>query len=135
MIVSKGKTAVLRRTIKHHYGTKPSESVSIGSRVSVRPTIAADRQAVAVNLKMSLTNLVSEKPLQTTTLSLVDELTIPVGHTAVLGGWKRLSEGRIEFGPPVATKKAPSAKNHIRNVNYKKSTENVLIFVTATLVE
>ena len=64
-----------------------------------------------------------------------EELTIPTGHTAVLGGWKQLSAGRIEYGPPVAESKASSGKHHIRKVSCNRAVENVLILIRVTLAD
>jgi Flp pilus assembly secretin CpaC len=68
-----------------------------------------------------------------TTLSMQGELTIPDGGTALLGGWKRVSEGRNEFGPPVLSK-VPYANRLFKNVGYAKVTENVLVMVTARII-
>jgi hypothetical protein len=133
-VVSDGKTAVWRRTRQHSSGTSPIESISTGYKVAIQPTVVAGR-GVALKMKLSLTCLDAEKPLRTTTLSLRDELTIPAGHTVLLGGWKRLSEGRVEYGPPVTRGETASGDRPVPKASYKRSTENVLILVTATIVE
>lgn len=127
-VVSNGKTAVWERTHKHPCGTTSSESVSSGYKVSILPRIVDDRRAVALKLKLSLTNPDAE------TLSLTDELTIPAGHTVVLGGWKRVTEGRNEYGPPVVSN-IPYVGRLFRKVGYQRVTEKVLVLVTATLVD
>lgn len=135
LIVSNGKTAVWRCTGEQYIGTSKSKSVTTGDEISVRPTITTEGRAVAIALKASMRSLTTEKPLRITTLSLEDELTIPTGHTAVLGGWKRLSAGRIEFGPPVAGSKASSGKHHIQKASYTRAAENVLILIRVTLAD
>lgn len=68
-----------------------------------------------------------------TTLSMQGELTIPDGGTALLGRWKRVSEGRNEFGPPVLSK-VPYANRLFKTVGYAKVTESVLVMVTARII-
>lgn len=68
-----------------------------------------------------------------TTLAMQGELTIPDGGTALLGGWKRLSEGRCEYGPPVLSK-IPYVNRLFKTVGYSRSVENVLVMVTARIV-
>ncbi len=135
LIVSNGKTAVWRCTGEEYIGTNKSERVTTGDEISIRPTITADRRAVAIALKTSMRSLASAEPLAITTLSLEDELTIPTGHTAVLGGWKQLSAGRIEYGPPVAGSKASSGKHHLQKASYTRAPESVLILIRVTLPE
>jgi type II secretory pathway component GspD/PulD (secretin) len=144
ILVSNGKTAVVRCLEKRPLAnpvrqTEPiaycpkSETLSTGYELSVRPKITSDRRAVTLDLKTALNSLNSEELPRTTTLSLESKLTIPAGGTVLLGGWKRLSEGRREYGPP-ALSKVPYVNRLFRNVGYTKATENVLVMVTASIV-
>lgn len=140
-----------------------TETFSTGFELVVQPTILKERGAVAVKVKTGLRSLDGEKPslfpvvvpvtpvskdgkplkpvvftqyLQQprfTTLSMQGELTIPDGGSALLGGWKRVSEGRCEYGPPVLSK-VPYVNRLFKNVGYSKSVENVLVMVTARIV-
>jgi Flp pilus assembly secretin CpaC len=140
-----------------------TETFSTGFELEVQPTILKDKHAVAVKVKTGLTCLDGEKPSlfpvvvpvtpvgkdgkaqqpvvftqflqqpRLTTLSMQGELTIPDGRSVLLGGWKRLSEGRVEYGPPVLSK-VPYVNRLFKNVGYTKATENVLVMVTARIV-
>jgi type II secretory pathway component GspD/PulD (secretin) len=59
--------------------------------------------------------------------------TIPDGGTVVLGGLKRMSEGRNEFGPPVLSK-IPYLNRLFRNQAFGKETESLLIMVTPRII-
>jgi type II secretory pathway component GspD/PulD (secretin) len=134
VIVSNGKTAVMRCLHEEPLGSAQKGSVATGYEISLQPQIAADGRAIALDLKTSLCSRDSEKSARLTTLSLEDQLSIPAGHTAVLGGWKRLSEGRIEYGGPPAIGKVPYLNRLFKNVGYTRATENVLVLVTASIV-
>jgi type II secretory pathway component GspD/PulD (secretin) len=139
-----------------------NEAVSTGFELSIRPRVTADRRAVSMHLETSLTSLDSEavplvpvvipvtpagekgagKPAvltqylqqpRFTTLALDKELTIPDGGTVLVGGWKRLTERRQEYGPPVLSK-VPYVNRLFKKVGYSRSSENVLVMVTARIV-
>ncbi len=140
-----------------------SEVFSTGYKLTARPNITADQGAIALKLKASLTNLESEKapvfpvvipvmavgkdgkpdkPVvctqdlqqpQINTLAVAGELTIPDGGTVLLGGWKRLVEGRCEFGPPVVSK-IPYVNRLFRTTGYTRAKENVFVMVTARII-
>jgi type II secretory pathway component GspD/PulD (secretin) len=66
-------------------------------------------------------------------VSVTTTATIPDGGTVVLGGMKRLSEGRNEFGPPILSK-IPYIDRLFRNQAYGKETESLLIMVTPRII-
>lgn len=68
-----------------------------------------------------------------TQLSVQTEVRIPDGGTVVLGGLKRMSEARTEFGPPVLSK-IPYVNRLFKNVGYGKETESLLIMITARII-
>ncbi len=139
-----------------------NEIITTGLKLSIQPKIRADQRAVAVNLKATLTSLDSDKvPLfpivipaaasaesgkrstpmtqyiqqpRITTLAMQEELIIPEGGTVLVGGWKRLNESRMEYGPPSPVSKIPYLNRLFTNVSYGRSKENILIMVTATIV-
>jgi Flp pilus assembly secretin CpaC len=140
-----------------------NETITTGLKMSMRPRIAADRRTIALNLKTTITNLDNdnvpmfpvvtpimpvdkngkpEKPVvftqylqqpQISTMALKHDLSIPNGGTVLFGGWKRISEGRNEYGPPVLSK-VPYVNRLFKNVSYTRSKENVLVMVTAKIV-
>jgi type II secretory pathway component GspD/PulD (secretin) len=67
------------------------------------------------------------------TVNITTTVTIPDGGTVVLGGLKRMSEGRNEFGPPVLSK-IPYIDRLFRNVGYGRDVESILIMVTPRII-
>jgi type II secretory pathway component GspD/PulD (secretin) len=66
-------------------------------------------------------------------INITTTATVPDGGTVVLGGLKRLSEGRNEFGPPVLSK-IPWINRLFRNQAYGKEVESLLIMVTPRII-
>jgi type II secretory pathway component GspD/PulD (secretin) len=60
-------------------------------------------------------------------------VNVPDGGTVVMGGLKRLSEGRNEFGPPVLSK-IPYINRLFKNVGYGREAESLLIMVTPRII-
>jgi Flp pilus assembly secretin CpaC len=67
------------------------------------------------------------------TVSVVTTVMVPDGGTVLLGGLKRLSEGRNEFGPPVLSK-IPYLDRLFRNVGYGREVENLMMMVTPRVI-
>ncbi len=60
-------------------------------------------------------------------------VAVPDGGTVLMGGLKRLSEGRNEFGPPVLSK-IPYLNRLFKNTAYGRSAESLLIMVTPRII-
>ena len=60
-------------------------------------------------------------------------VVVPDGGTVLLGGLKRLSEGRNEFGPPILSK-IPYINRLFKNVGYGRETESILMMVTPRII-
>src|SRR5215475_15113308 len=56
-------------------------------------------------------------------ISVQTTVMVPDGGTVLLGGLKRMSEGRNEFGPPVLSK-IPYLDRLFRNVGYGREVQN-----------
>ncbi len=67
------------------------------------------------------------------TVSVVTTVMVPDGGTVLLGGLKRLSEGRNEYGPPVLSK-IPYLDRLFRNVGYGREVENLMMMVTPRVI-
>ncbi len=67
------------------------------------------------------------------TVSVVTTVAVPDGGTVLLGGLKRLSEGRNEFGPPVLSK-IPYLDRLFRNVGYGREVQNLMMMVTPRII-
>jgi general secretion pathway protein D len=58
---------------------------------------------------------------------------VPDGGTVLMGGLKRLSEGRNEFGPPVLSK-IPYINRLFKNTGYGREAESLMIMVTPRII-
>ncbi len=67
------------------------------------------------------------------TVNVQTTVAVPDGGTVLMGGLKRLSEGRTEFGPPILSK-VPYIDRLFKNVGYGKETESLLIMVTPRII-
>jgi type II secretory pathway component GspD/PulD (secretin) len=68
-----------------------------------------------------------------TRVSVNTTVAVPDGGTVLMGGLKRLSEGRNEYGPPVISK-IPYLSRLFRNIGYGRSAESLLIMVTPRII-
>jgi type II secretory pathway component GspD/PulD (secretin) len=68
-----------------------------------------------------------------TTVSIRTTVAVPDGGTVLMGGLKRLSEGRNEFGPPILSK-IPFIDRLYKNVGYGREAESLLIMVTPRII-
>jgi general secretion pathway protein D len=60
-------------------------------------------------------------------------VAVPDGGTVLMGGLKRLSEGRNEYGPPILSK-IPYINRLFKNVGYGRSAESLLMMVTPRII-
>lgn len=131
--------------------------------LTIQAVISGDRRFVRLSLAPSLANVVNGEvnlfPVVTPIFPLFDgtatgqpvvftqfiqqprltrvavntTVAVPDGGTVLMGGLKRLSEGRNEFGPPVLSK-IPYLSRLFRNVGYGRSAESLLIMVTPRII-
>jgi type II secretory pathway component GspD/PulD (secretin) len=137
--------------------------VSIGVSLTIQAVITADRRFVRMSLAPTLTNqlpgAIGTFPLvvpvftafdgvQTgqpvvftqfiqqpnfTTVGVLTTVAVPDGGTVLMGGLKRLSEARSEYGPPILSK-VPIINRLFKNVGYGRDTESLLIMVTPRII-
>jgi type II secretory pathway component GspD/PulD (secretin) len=135
----------------------------LGTNLFMQAVISGDRRFVRLSLQPSMTNLVNGEvnlfPVVTPIFPLFDgtatgqpvvftqfvqqphitrvfvqtTVAVPDGGTVLMGGLKRLSEGRNEFGPPVIGK-IPYLSRLFRNIGYGRSAESLLIMVTPRII-
>jgi type II secretory pathway component GspD/PulD (secretin) len=67
------------------------------------------------------------------TISVSTSVAVPDGGTVLLGGLKRLSEGRNEFGPPILSK-IPYINRLFKNVGYGREVQNLMMMVTPRII-
>src|SRR5262249_33907866 len=67
------------------------------------------------------------------TITANTTVAVPDGGTVLLGGLKRLSEGRNEFGPPILSK-IPIINRLFKNVGYGRAAEGLLMMVTPRII-
>jgi type II secretory pathway component GspD/PulD (secretin)/tetratricopeptide (TPR) repeat protein len=140
-----------------------SPFVTGGVSLTMSAVISADRRFVRLSLSPTLTNLASAQvnlfPITTfitpvfeggatgqpipftqylqqpnfNNISVNTTVNVPDGGTVLLGGLKRLSEGRNEFGPPILSK-IPYINRLFKNVGYGRETESLLMMVTPRII-
>jgi type II secretory pathway component GspD/PulD (secretin) len=69
----------------------------------------------------------------TNIINIDTTVSVPDGGTVVMGGLKRLSESRSEYGPPILSK-IPYINRLFKNVGYGRSAESLLIMVTPRII-
>jgi type II secretory pathway component GspD/PulD (secretin) len=139
------------------------QNLATGSTITIQAVISADRRFVRMSLTPMLTNLASAvvplfpivTPVTTTfdgnfqgapvlftqfiqqpvtsTISVNTTVSVPDGGTVLMGGLKRLSEGRNEFGPPILSK-LPYINRLFKNVGYGREVESLMIMVTPRII-
>jgi type II secretory pathway component GspD/PulD (secretin)/tetratricopeptide (TPR) repeat protein len=67
------------------------------------------------------------------TITVMTSVAVPDGGTVLMGGLKRLSEGRNEFGPPVISK-IPYINRLFKNVGYGREVESLMLMVTPRIM-
>jgi len=68
-----------------------------------------------------------------TTMNIQTTVVCPDGGTVLLGGLKKLSEGRNEFGPPFLSK-IPYLNRLFKNVGIGRETQHIMIMVTPRII-
>lgn len=67
------------------------------------------------------------------TITVMTTVAVPDGGTVLMGGLKRLSEGRNEYGPPVLSK-IPYLNRLFKNVAYGREVESLMLMVTPRII-
>lgn len=134
-----------------------------GLTMILQPIVSADRRFVRLGVTQSINNLASATvplfpivvPLfpdfngggtgepvlitqfiqlpVTTGLTVTTDVLVPDGGTVMMGGFKRLSEGRNEYGPPVLSK-IPYLNRLFRNEGFSRETESLMMMVTPRII-
>ncbi len=68
-----------------------------------------------------------------TFVTVTTTVSVPDGGTVLLGGIKRLSEGRNEFGVPMLSK-IPYVNRLFRNVGIGRETQSLMMMVTPRII-
>ena len=67
------------------------------------------------------------------TTSVTTTVSVPDGGTVLLGGIKRLREGRNEFGVPILSK-IPYINRLFKNVGMGRTTDSLMLMVTPRII-
>jgi len=135
----------------------------VGTNITIQAVISADRRFVRLSVPVTLTNMIPGPvnafpvvvPIFTsiegnqagqpvtftqyiqqpgfTQVNVQTTVMVPDGGTVLMGGMKRLSEARSEYGPPILSK-VPYINRLFKNVGYGRSTESLLIMVTPRII-
>jgi type II secretory pathway component GspD/PulD (secretin) len=135
------------------------EDVAVGTRMTARPVISADRRLVTVDLDVHMNKLDDPEadmiPItlphgpetdgeQSPAMQLVQRprisrfgldttITVPDGGTALISGWKREHGVRTENGVPMLSD-IPYFGRLFKNMGYSREKECVLMLVTPHIV-
>jgi general secretion pathway protein D len=66
-------------------------------------------------------------------VTVTTTVSVPDGGTVLLGGIKRLSEGRNEFGVPILSK-VPYVNRLFKNVGIGRETQSLMMMVTPRII-
>ncbi len=135
------------------------EQIPDGVTLNVTPVVTADRRYVRLTLAPSFTviqgvdtfsfgagavgggglgggatdlNTTIQQPILSTT-TVITTVTVPDGGTVLLGGVKRLTEQRLEFGTPILSK-TPLINRLFRNIGIGRSTDSLMLMVTPRII-
>ncbi len=102
-------------------------------RLSINPTvITIDPNIPTFELDVGFGPQLVQQPI-TQILQVQTTVSVPDGGTILLGGIKRLSEGRNEFGPPILNK-LPYINRLFKNVGYGREASSVMFMVTPHII-
>jgi len=113
-------------------------------QLSLQAVVSADRRYVRLSLLPIITQVSAGgtfQPIPGITLQqptinqffVSTTVSVPDGGTILLGGIKRLSEGRNEFGPPILSK-IPYINRLFRNTSYGRETRSLMLMVTPRII-
>ncbi len=135
------------------------EDIPVGTRMTARPVISADRRSVDVYLDVHMNKLddpeadmipitlphgpekdgeqtpatqLVQRP-RISTFGLDNTFTIPDGGTALISGWKREHGVRTQSGSPVLSE-IPYLGRLFKNMGYTREKECVLMLVTPRIL-
>jgi type II secretory pathway component GspD/PulD (secretin) len=139
-----------------------NEEIETGVKLSLRPTVSADRRYVRLEVNAKLTELEPHVPLmpvttmvaptfeggaqgppvpftqfiqqpKVNTSAMEGTVCLMDGKTALLYGGKRVREVRSEYGPPVLSK-IPYVNRLFKNVGIGHEEESLLVMVTPRVI-
>jgi general secretion pathway protein D len=105
--------------------TNTSESESTGGTGGDSSSSDDDRTTTSDGVTVQLPNF--------SFVSVVTTVSVPDGGTVLLGGIKRLSEGRNEFGVPILSK-LPYINRLFKNVGIGRETQSLMMMVTPRII-
>lgn len=106
-----------------------STSASKGS--NDEPSVTDERESVANSEKIS-TGTTIQQPI-VSSFQVSTTVNVPDGGTVMLGGIKRLSEGRTEGGVPILSK-IPYIKRLFTNASVGRETTSLMMMVTPRII-
>ncbi|REK17213.1 MAG: general secretion pathway protein GspD [Planctomycetota bacterium] len=93
---------------------------------------AGDSEAIAEEVTLTNDGVTVQLP-NFSFVSVVTTVSVPDGGTVLLGGIKRLSEGRNEFGVPLLSK-LPYLNRLFKNVGIGRETQSLMMMVTPRII-
>jgi len=80
---------------------------------------------------ITFTQLIQQPVIQSVTVQTT--VAVPDGGTVLMGGLKRLSEARNEYGPPILSK-IPYINRLFRNTGYGREATSLLMMITPRII-
>jgi general secretion pathway protein D len=104
---------------------KLSESESTGGPLGDSSSADGDATVISDGVTVQLPNV--------SLVTVTTTVSVPDGGTVLLGGVKRLSEGRNEFGVPMLSK-LPYINRLFKNVGIGRETQSLMMMVTPRII-
>ena len=124
-------TLVRIETFKFYGDDSESEETST-TRGDDTSAVSSDPRATSKTVTTARSGITIQQPI-TATFSVSTTVTCPDGGTVLLGGIKRLSEGRVEAGTPILNK-IPYIQRLFANTSIGRDTQSIMIMVTPRII-
>ena len=110
-----------------------SSTTTTNTSNSNATTSGGDDSTAATNNATTSSNGVTVQLPSFSFVTVTTTVSVPDGGTVLLGGIKRLSEGRNEFGVPILSK-LPYINRLFKNVGIGRETESLMMMVTPRII-
>jgi general secretion pathway protein D len=125
-------TTLVRTETFKYFGDEVSTEETETTRGGDEATTTTDPRSDAKKTTTSRSGITIQQPVWAT-FSVSTTVSCPDGGTVMLGGIKRLSEGRNEAGVPILNK-LPYIQRLFSNVGIGRDTQSVMILVTPRII-
>ena len=125
-------TTLVRVETFRYVGDDESSEETQTTRGDDTSSITSDPRSTSRTTRTARSGITIQQPV-TATFSVQTTVTCPDGGTVLLGGIKRLSEGRVEAGTPILNK-IPYIQRLFANTAIGRETQSIMIMVTPRII-